>query len=199
MRNFAAGGEGSLTPEWVSAVGGIFTLLLAVMAIALQIRELRLQREELAAQREELAKTVSAQEDLAEADRRLGYLSSQITLVRMAIEDPDLRPILGGPVDEYEGSAWKQAAYMNLLFRMFASEYAYTDGRSERAARATIGFEVFETDFAIKRWENMAPLWRAYATTDLEQQFCDLVDEEWLAAKERRSRAEPKSEERPKG
>lgn len=172
-----------VSAEWVSAIGGIFAFLAAAFALALQTRELRLQREELVAQRREMAESVKAQQDIVQTDRLIGFLQFQTILVEMAMKDEDLRAIHGAATETMDRLRGKQWAYINLWIRLFQTRYAYSDGATAAAVRGALRHELFATDVGLEYWGAVGARFKAEADSELEHQFFDLVNDEWMSAR----------------
>ncbi len=105
----------------------------------------------------------------------------QLELLRMAIERPEYRSVLGDDLLRLDAQRWREHIYMNLWI-MYLQMAFITGALDEEGVRRILAGELFNGTAGIEYWPLARPAFQAEAASRRHQRFVRLVDEEHAKA-----------------
>jgi hypothetical protein len=101
----------------------------------------------------------------------------QLELLRIAMEKPEYRAMLGDGFKSLSPAAWREHAYLNLWV-MYLQMGFLTGAISEGGVRRIVHGEIFASGRGLGYWTTVEPSFRAEAATRKHRRFVTILCEE---------------------
>jgi hypothetical protein len=113
----------------------------------------------------------------------------QLDLIRMAIQDPEYRRVLGQELLDLGMTRWKEHTYLNLWIMYLQMAYL-TGAYDDTGIRRVLTDEFFNGASGLRYWPVARKAFDAEATTRRHRRFFDLVEAAYLVAASRETSEE---------
>ena len=104
--------------------------------------------------------------------------SLQIELLRIALEVPEYRKVLGSNFSKLDTTAWRQHAYLNM-WMMYLQMSFLTGSISEKGIRRVFSGEFFNGEPGINYWVKVRTVLSEEASSRHHKKFIQIVNEEY--------------------